>query len=311
MLISKRANNSILFSNPTSSLLILANFGYLVKGVLVCYCQAMKKLLVISYWLLVIGFLFSGCTLRLPLGKKAPSALSVSSVPTARIFLNGEDRGQTPFYDENLKSGDYTVKITTDGQEWSSKVRLNPGVLTVVNRELADNEASQSGEIITLDKGRGLAVISNPSQAEVKVDGQQKGATPLVIEDIKPGDHTVVLKAEGFLERMVKVRVQEDYKLTINMQLSAQPLVVSPQPEVPLSPPPSVEPSGPHIIVKETGTSFGLHVRSGPGLGFPVIEDIKPGEKYPLLGEEKGWVNIRLSDGREGWVSGRYVEKKE
>ena len=265
-----------------------------------------------SYWLLVVVFLFSGCSLRFPFHRRALSALSVSSVPTARVFVNGEDRGRTPFYEEQLKSGDYTIKITTDGQEWSGKIRLNPGVLTVVNRELADNEASQSGEIITMDKGRGLAIISNPSQAEVRVDGQVKGTTPLVIEDINAGDHTVVLKAEGFLERMVKVRVRENYKLTINMQLAAQALPLTPpQPEVPLSPAPSVEPSGPHIIVKETGTTFGLHVRSGPGLGHPVIEDIKPGEKYPILGEEKGWVNIRLSDGREGWVSGRYVTKIE
>lgn len=265
-----------------------------------------------SYELLVIGSLFSGCTLRFPFRHKAPSALSVSSVPTAQVFLDGEERGQTPFYDDKLTSGDYTLKIATDGQGWSSKVRLNPGVLTVVNRELADSEASQSGEIITLERGRGLAAISNPSQAEVKVDGQDKGTTPLVIEDIKPGDHTVVLKATGFLERMVKVRIREDYKLTINMQLAAHAtLPVSPQPETPLSPAPSVEPSGPHIIVKETGTSFGLHVRSGPGLGHPVVEDIKPGEKYPILGEEKGWVNIRLSDGREGWISGQYVIKKE
>ena len=96
------------------------------------------------------------------------------------------------------------------------------------------------------------------------------------------------------------------------MQLAAQSAPSAPpQPEAPLSPPPLIEPSGPHIIVKETGTSFGLHVRSGVGLGHPVIEDIKPGEKYPILGEEKGWINIRLADGKEGWVSGKYVIKKE
>lgn len=255
----------------------------------------------------------AGCTLQLPFRQKTLSALSVSSVPQADVFLNGDSRGQTPFYDESLASGEYTLHVSANGQEWSGKIKLYPGILTVVNRELSPNEASQSGEVITLEKGRGLAVISNPSQAEVKVDGNPQGVTPLIIEKIDAGDHTVVLKAEGFLERMAKIRVRENYKLTINMQLAAQASVPpSAQPEETLVlPPPSAEPSGPHVVVKETGTSFGLHVRSGPGLGHPVIKDVKPGEKYPMLGEEKGWINIRLPDGRDGWASATYLAKKE
>lgn len=270
-----------------------------------------KRLSLFSFFLSAV--ILGGCNLQLPLGQKALSALSVSSVPQAEIFLNGESRGQTPFYAEDLTSGDYTLRLSANGQDWSNKVKLNPGVLTVVNRELTPGEASQSGEIITLEKGQGLAVISNPSQAEVNVDGNPKGVTPLVIEQVDAGDHTVVLKVEGFLERMVKIRVRENYKLTVNMQLAAQ-ATASPQPQPeasPGSPPPAAEPSGPHVIVQETGTSFGLHVRSRPGLGHPVIADVKPGEKYPFLGEEAGWINIRLADGRDGWASNRYLVKKE
>jgi hypothetical protein len=270
-----------------------------------------RGLLLINYSLLIV--FLAGCTSKLPFQKKSLSALSISSVPQAGVFINGESRGQTPFYEESLTAGEYTLQLKANSQEWLGKVKLYPEVLTVVNRELAPTEASQSGEIITLEKGRGLAVISNPTQAEIKVDGNPQGVTPLVIEKIDAGDHTVVLKAEGFLERMVKVRVRENYKLTVNMQLAAQASTLpSPQPEeAPAVPSLPAEPSGPQVIVKETGTSFGLHVRSGPGLGHPVIADIKPGGKYPMLGEKAGWINIRLPDGRDGWASNRYLVKKE
>ena len=250
-------------------------------------------------------FLLSGCAFF----RHPPAGLLVSSRPKGKVFLDGEYLGDTPFREDHLKSGEHTLKITANNLSWSTKLKLNPGVLTVVNRELADNEASESGEIISLNKGKGLAVISRPTKAEVFLDGNRVGETPLVLEKVRACDHTIQLKKEGYLERIVKVRTREGYKMTVNVQLARK---ISPTPSpVELLPPPSAEPSGPYIIVKETGTSFGLHVRSGPGLGHPVIEDIKPGGKYPVLGEEKGWVNIRLPDGREGWVSGRYVNKIE
>lgn len=252
--------------------------------------------------LLILALLLGGCSWF----HRSPSGLFVSSHPQGKVFLNDRYLGDTPFRGEDLVSGEYTLRIEAGNLRWVAKIRLNPGVLTVVNRELAEDESLGSGEIIVLDRGRGLAIISRPPKVEVFLDGKKTGKTPLVLNEIAPGDHLIQLRTEGYLERTIKVRTREGYRMTVNAQLARQQLPPSPLP----LPSPAVEPSGPYIVVKETGTSFGLHVRSGPGLGFPVIEDVKPGEKYPLLAEEKGWLNIRLSDGREGWVSGRYVTVK-
>lgn len=276
-----------------------------------CYHQAMKRLLFAVCCLLVAGFLISGRTaFRLPSRSQAVGGLQVLSTPQAVVYLNDEDHGQTPIKVE-LKPGEYTVKLESGSKTWRGKIKVNPGVLTVVNRELSENEDLQSGEVITLERGQGLAVISDPGQVQVLINGEEKGTTPLVVSKIE-GDQTVVLKSPGFIERMVKVRPREGYKLNLNIKLAKEIVsdLLSPPPAA-FSPLPAAEPSGPYIIVSETGTPFGLHVRSGPGLNHSVITDIKPGEKYPILGEEKDWVNIRLADGREGWVAARYVQKKK
>ena len=53
-------------------------------------------------------------------------------------------------------------------------------------------------------------------------------------------------------------------------------------------------------------TTTALNVRKGPSTEFDRIGSITLGERYTLLGEEKGWYRIRHFD-KEGWVSGSFV----
>lgn len=47
---------------------------------------------------------------------------------------------------------------------------------------------------------RGLQVLSDPSSAEVWIDGSYKGLSPYVMEDISVGWHRVVLRKDGYYE---------------------------------------------------------------------------------------------------------------
>lgn len=58
------------------------------------------------------------------------------------------------------------------------------------------------------------------------------------------------------------------------------------------------------VTVKNTPTGF-LRVRKTPG--GEEITMINPGEQYPLVKEQTGWVQIILEDGTSGWVSKQYV----
>ncbi|MGH7799747.1 MAG: SH3 domain-containing protein [Thermodesulfobacteriota bacterium] len=57
-------------------------------------------------------------------------------------------------------------------------------------------------------------------------------------------------------------------------------------------------------------TANTANLRSGPGTNFQVVNQLRKGERYPILeaiqnpGESHSWYRIRLDDGRESWVNG-------
>lgn len=57
-----------------------------------------------------------------------------------------------------------------------------------------------------------------------------------------------------------------------------------------------------------TGVSR-LNVRSGPGVGYPVVVVLDAGANVGLLGRnaDASWVQIQLAGGVQGWVNARYV----
>lgn len=50
-----------------------------------------------------------------------------------------------------------------------------------------------------------------------------------------------------------------------------------------------------------------LNVRSGPGVDFPVIEQVMYGERLYVLGVYEDWYYVRLGNGRKGWVLAYYT----
>lgn len=53
-----------------------------------------------------------------------------------------------------------------------------------------------------------------------------------------------------------------------------------------------------------------LNVRSGPGLSFQVITQIKPKQTFPFIKEEGDWIQIQLNDQEKGWVAKWLIEIK-
>ncbi len=96
--------------------------------------------------------------------------------------------------------------------------------MTFVNRELGISELTSGGEILTLEKNTQneaqLAVFSQVDGASVIIDGQERGNTPLFINNIVPGEHDVAITSPGFVSRTVRVQTTVGYKLTINFQLA-------------------------------------------------------------------------------------------
>ena len=70
---------------------------------------------------------------------------------------------------------------------------------------------------------------------------------------------------------------------------------------------PSVEKGGERVSV----TATLLNVRSGPGMDFPVIHQVREGEKLTVYGYAPDWLYVKLSTGVFGWVMLRYTSPEE
>lgn len=245
---------------------------------------------------------FSSKMEELIFGIKAKSGIAVLSTPSeAAVFIDGQEVGKTPYENKDLKVGEILIKIEKDQTSWQGKVNLIDGTITVINRDLAKELSSSAGEILTLKKGRGMTVISNPSDVEVGVDGKSYGKTPINF-DISSGEHTVLLNHSNYLNRSIKASLPDGFSLTISSDLA-----VSEADLTTISTP--VITQTPQVLVKTTPTGF-LRVRDKPSTAGLEIAQVKPGDMLILLEEQGSWDRIRLSDGVEGYVSSAYVDKK-
>lgn len=277
----------------------------------------------------------------LPLMKKKKAALQVMADTKATVFLNDSHLGQTPFFDEKLKPGEYTLKLVpeTDGTKllpWQGIIKLSPGIMTVVNRLLADSEDKVSGYILTLepisekDKAK-IAIISTPDSVVVNLDGEPKGFTPLALENVTEGERLLVISAPGFQDINIKAKAAKGYKLIVNVQLAKQeeeqvePAVLTEEekeatpsasakpsalPEKAEEASPGAEMAKPYVKIKDTPTGW-LKVRSEPstaGGEETVLTKLDPGEVYKFIeANDTGWYKIEYETDKQGWISAKYA----
>lgn len=280
----------------------------------------MKKILIILLSLLFLGGIALAIFYFFP-KKKTLAALQVISTPKATIFLDGRHLGKTPFLDDKIAAGEYSLKLipmaeATVSSSWQTKIKLTPGVLTYIERIFGLGDIDSAGEILTLEPLKNkteveVAVLSTPDGATIKLDGQFQGVTPLILKDVTASDHEMILSLSGFKEQSFRFKSVLGFKLTASVQLAK---VGEEKVEEPVASPSAVlvpeGPTGARVKILETPTGW-LRVRLEPSLAATEAAKVKPQEIYPLLEEKSGWFKIRYSEGKEGWVSGQYSQKVE
>lgn len=118
----------------------------------------------------------------------------VSAVPEAAAFIDGERVGSVP-QEKELSAGDHFVVVTKPGyKKFEEKVSLQAGQTITITADLRAVGA--------------LRVLSNPSGAEVFIDGEPVGATPFNKEDIDVGEHVVVLRMTDHYEFEKEVDIE-------------------------------------------------------------------------------------------------------
>ncbi len=262
----------------------------------------------------------------------ANAGLKVESSPSAVVFLDGQEIGSTTLEKNDLKPGERTLRLVPQATAttyfpWETKIKLINGMVAVVRRDFDETESLSAGEVMTLEKiadknSASLAVISVPDSAVVALNNETKGFTPLNLDGLAEGNYEVRVSANGYIERMVRVKLVNGYRLMLNVKLAEEKEeeeveegeegeeaeaegTPTPSPKTEVTPPPR-----PYVLIKDTPTGW-LRVRMEPTTAATEAAKVNPGEMYPLLDEESGWYKIEYEEDGEGWISGQYAEKYE
>jgi hypothetical protein len=245
-------------------------------------------------------------------------ALQVTSVPSAKVYANGKLLGQTPLWLGELKDmlavGDYDLKLVpTKGnlEPFEQKITISPKVLTVVDRTFAGLGLG-NGSIINLTplsniSETQISVVSFPDGAQVFLDGNLQGQSPLLLNNITNSDHELKLSKNGYKDQVIRIKTTPGYKLEALVFLGINPDITN---STATSASASANLPVAKVVILQTPTGF-LRVRDQASLGGAEIAQVKPGETYQLLDDQtNGWYEIKLTNDKSGWISSTYAQKQ-
>lgn len=143
--------------------------------------------------------------------KESHGTIEVSSDSNgADIYIDGNYIGITPKTISEVLAGLHTIVLKKSGyHEISKTIDVKPG------------QTSYISETLILQTGT-ISVSSNPVGAEVYLDGNYKGTTPITIPNIPIGAYTVVLKKSGYHEVSKTIDVKSDQTTYISETLTLQ-----------------------------------------------------------------------------------------
>lgn len=136
--------------------------------------------------------------------------LQISTTPEngATIKLNGITLEQkTPYTNEMISAGIHDIVVSKYGYK------------DVIKRIVVE-EGQKENVVIEMPIAFGqVYLVSEPSTATVYIDNQNKGKTPLVVNNVRIGNHKIRLEKSGYHTEVFDVDVEEDKTDSIKVQL--------------------------------------------------------------------------------------------
>lgn len=127
-----------------------------------------------------------------------PATVSVTSQPAGAVLLiDGQPKGTTPLT-FSMAPGQHTLLVRAGQAERAVRVTLGPGAQVAQYFDLTTSAQAPS-------PGR-VSIVTEPAGARVAVDGRPRGVSPLVIEGLAAGAHTLSVASEaGSAQRTITV----------------------------------------------------------------------------------------------------------
>lgn len=314
----------------------------------------------LSSWrrLFLVGcasLLLSGC--QVPWKKEFAGILvQMTDGGKAQVYLDSVHLGQTPVEKQDFRPGTYQLRVEPEApgrQPYETQIHLYAGSKTTVLWSFASqSELTGTGDILELEplpsKERSeLSVITSPEGASVNLNSTTYGLSPVILDEVEPGQYTLSVQAVGHLQKSMSVALQKGYRLHIYSRLekekdgqaqaaeattatpSPSPIPSpSPAPLVPATTLPSPSPvsrttlqasSSAHTATNFPGavtkpyatikdTGTGwLRVRSEASNAGTEVAKVNVGQNYPYVSTLNGWFEITYAPGKNGWISGQYA----
>ncbi|MBS3124551.1 PEGA domain-containing protein [Candidatus Woesearchaeota archaeon] len=126
----------------------------------------------------------------------------------ADVYVDNVNKGKTPLVIGNVGVGRHTVKLEKAGYVESSKsIYVDAGEIITVNSNL-------------VGVGIGSArIMTSPNGAAVYVDGDYKGLTTVLVENINPGRHSIRIEKEGYAEYNSVIYIEKDKETKLSITL--------------------------------------------------------------------------------------------
>ncbi len=262
---------------------------------------------------------------------KKPAGLIVNTNIPSQIILDNKTLGTTPYTNDRLHPGEYTLILKPTSQkqlsDWQTKIHLYRGVSTAVHYNFAFNTASSSGYIVQYEPNADsnqatISVISDPDICSLTIDQQPHGFTPLKKTQISAGKHQLQLTSPGYQPLNLQVTALSGYNLLVQVKLAQNLLTLEPELSASASASASASTTQPtesnpestisaltkpYVIIKPTGTGW-LRVREEPSTAAKEVGKVDVGQKLKFIeANETGWYKV-LFQGKEAWISGRYAD---
>jgi hypothetical protein len=250
------------------------------------------------------GGIIAARALRKPPPPK-PGTLSVqTNPPGVAVFVDGVAHGNTPAR-LTLEAGSHIVELRGRGVPRVIPVTVTSGA-----------EATQYLELPVTPSSGSLLVQSEPAGARVTVDGADHGVAPVSVTDLAPGEHEVVLQANGGPAVRQRVVIQAG----VTSSILAPVATATPGPVsgwLSVKAPVAIEI---HENGRLIGTTESDKIMMAAGrhdielvndtLGYRATRSVQvpPGKVAPLSIElPLGVINVNASPWAEVWIDGRRV----
>jgi hypothetical protein len=181
----------------------------------------------------LVVLLLSGCSL--PFGSsKTKTAINITSTPSARVLINGEYTAMTPFYNESMKEGEYTIRLEPENNAylpWEGRVELVSGYTTILSRELGETTETSSGYMISLDSKLdplvgGIMVTALPEGAMVSINNEPYGNAPLALENLAGGEYVITVSSPGYIQKSFEAQLLERKRVNISVSLAKKSEII-------------------------------------------------------------------------------------